>query len=400
MQVSEVTFAGITHGAEAVCRLPDGSVCFVAGGIPGERASIEVVMRKRRWARGRLLDVLDASCDRVEAPCPYYGECGGCQLQHVAGERQAMLKRQIVTEQLERVGGISDPPVAELVRPGGDNWYRGYRTSARFAVDAHGRLGFHRSRSNDVIAIDRCLLLAPPAQALREEVGDAWRGAAEVSIRVGLATGGRTISVNPDTRGAPAMLRGDATITEHVAGSPFRVSPGSFFQPGPAGAEALTALVLEAAAVRGGDMVLDLYAGVGLFSRALTDAGARVVAVEASALACEDARSNLDASATVVHGKAERIVRDLVAERRRVDVVVLDPPRRGAGAGFCVALTCLAPRVIVYVACDPAALARDARALTDAGYPLACATPVDQFGYTSQIETVAAFSRRVELARG
>ncbi len=393
MPAFEVTFAGITHGAEAVCRLPDGSVCFVAGGIPGERARIEVVMRKRRWARGRLLDVLDASCDRVEAPCPYYSECGGCQLQHVAGERQAMLKRQIVTEQLERVGGISDPPVAELVRPGGGSWYRGYRTSARFAVDADGRLGFHRSKSNDVIAIDRCLLLAPRAQALREEIGDAWRGADEVSIRVSLATSDRTIRVNPGSRAVPAALRGDAAITEHVAGSPFRVSPGSFFQPGPAGAQALTALVLEAAAVRDGDTVLDLYAGVGLFSRALMDAGARVVAVEASEVACEDARSNLGARATVVQGKAERVARDLVAERRRVDVVVLDPPRRGAGAGLCVALTRLAPRVIVYVACDPAALARDARALTDAGYPLIHVTPVDQFGYTSQIETVAAFRK-------
>jgi 23S rRNA (uracil1939-C5)-methyltransferase len=174
----------------------------------------------------------------------------------------------------------------------------------------------------------------------------------------------------------------------------YRVSPTSFFQAGPQGAAAILRLVREAAAVATGDTALDLYAGVGLFAKALATDGATVTAVESHPSACADAELNLAGlSATVVRDKAERAVRTFAAEGGWFDVVVLDPPRAGAGAKLCAALPELEPRVIVYVSCDPAALARDARALTDVGYRLELATPVDQFAQTAAIETVAVFRR-------
>jgi tRNA/tmRNA/rRNA uracil-C5-methylase (TrmA/RlmC/RlmD family) len=409
----ELELTGLTHGGEAVGRLPDGRACFVAYAIPGERVRVRVVEHRRRWARAEVLAVLRPSPDRVEPPCPYFGpdRCGGCQLQHVSPERQAEMKRQVVVEQLQRVGGIASPPVAATVRPGGSGWLRGYRTSARFAVDGVGRLGFRRAASHAVVPIDRCLLLTDGTQALRDAAGDAWAGAAEVSVRTGSDGAGRAITLQPGPgalpplpagdipvavvrAGRPVALRGEPAVIEHVAGVAFRVSPTSFFQSGPAGAEALVAAVREAAGAGPGDQALDLYAGVGLFARFLAADGAHVTAVESSKVACDDARTNLRPvreRAAVVRSTAEDAVTRLAASGRTVDIVVLDPPRRGAGPELVSHLARLGARAVVYVSCDPASLARAARALAGAGYRLARAVPVDQFGHTAHIETVATF---------
>lgn len=402
---------GLTHGGEAVGRLPSGKACFVAHAIPGERVEVEVVEERARWARARLVRVLTPSPDRVEAPCPYFGpeqpggppRCGGCAFQHVAPRRQAEMKRRIVTEQLGRIGGFDDPPVepTRTVAP------FAYRTHARFGVAPDGRLGFRRPRKRDIVPIDRCLLLTDETQRLREEAGDAWRGADEVVVHH--ATGGQVIVVDPGPDGLPAMpggevpiavqgasravaLRGEPAVVHEVGGLRFKVSPGSFFQPGPAGAEALVELVVEAAGVGAGTRALDLYAGVGLFAAALARAGASVTAVESTRAAADDARENLEAwpRALVERADATATVQRMAAAGERIDVVVLDPPRRGAGADLSALLPRIAPRV-VYVSCDPAALARDARALVDAGLTLRRVTPVDQFAQTATIEAVALF---------
>jgi tRNA/tmRNA/rRNA uracil-C5-methylase (TrmA/RlmC/RlmD family) len=403
---------GLTHGGEAVGRLPDGKACFVAFAIPGERVVVEVVEERSRWARGRLLDVLRRSPDRVEPPCPYTGpedpggppRCGGCAFQHVTAERQAELKRRIVSEQLQRIGGFADPPVeaTRVVAP------YGYRSSARFGVTPDGRLGFRRPRSNEVVAVDRCLLLREGAQRLREEAGDDWLGAEEVTVRQG-EVGGALI-VRPGPGGLPplppgdtpvavvgkqdaASLRGDPVVETDVAGLRLRVSPTSFFQAGPAGAEALVELVREAAEADATTSVLDLYSGVGLFAAALAALGATVTAVEWHRQAARDARANLAhwPSATVRRERAEDVVGRLAAAGERTGLVVVDPPRRGAGPDLCAQLPRIAGRV-VYVSCDPAALARDARAIADAGLELRRVTPVDQFAQTAAIEAVALFA--------
>lgn len=413
---AEIPLDGLTHGAEAVGRLPAGKACFVPYAIPGERVVVEVVEEHARWARARLVDVVEASPDRVEPPCPYFGpgRCGGCAVQHVAPRRQARMKRRVVVEQLERIGKLTDPPVADTVAVA----ELGYRSQARFAATPSGRLGFHHGRAalgeegvrpDDVTPIDRCLLLTPATQALREEAGDDWAGVESVAVHAGSGSGAFVVTPGPggmppmpagDTPialvgadGAPA-LRGDPTVTERVAGFDFRVSPTSFFQPNPAGAEVLVSLVSEAAAVAPGEGVLDCYAGAGLFSRVLAADGGTVVAVEANPVAADDARANLaDTTARVVTDDVARFLRGLPAPAADPDfrVVVLDPPRRGAGKRVVGAVVRQAPRVVVYVSCDPAALARDARALENAGYRLTRAVPVDQFAQTAHIETVATF---------
>lgn len=380
-RVEEVLLHGFSHRGEAVGRLSDGKAVFVPLAIPGERVRVRTTEERSKWARAEVVEVLEASPDRVEPACGHFSECGGCALQHIATPRRLALLRQVLVDQLERFGGVVDPPVADIRTAG--EW--GYRTSARFALDADQRLGFRAARSHRVVPIATCPLLHPRAQALRDEIGEHYTlpspEVTEVVVRVAAQGEGATLITLPGPSGAP--------ITEEVAGLPFKVSPGSFFQQNTIGAEVLLALVREAAAVRPGDRVLDLYAGVGLFARGLAEDGAEVIAVEAGASAVEDARENLaDLPAEIWHGDVAEAL-DEVEEQ--VHVVVLDPPRAGAGTAVMRRLAELHPRALIYVSCDPSSLARDTRALTEAGYRLELATPVDQFAQTAHLETVAVF---------
>lgn len=380
-RVEDVRLHGFTHGGEAVGRMADGKAVFVPLAIPGERVRVRVVDERARWARGELVEVLEASPDRVQPACELFGTCGGCALQHIAPERRLALLRQVLVDQLERIGGLVDPPVAPIRQAG--EW--GYRNTARFALDSGNRLGYRVARSHRVVPVASCPLVHPRVQALRVEVGETYTLPApevrEVVIRAATQGEGATLITLPGDSGG--------TITERVAGLDFRVSPGSFFQQNTAGAEILLELVREAAQARPGDRALDLYAGVGLFARGLAKDGAEVIAVEAGTSAVEDARENLaDLPAEIWHGSAEEALDELDGS---VDVVVLDPPRAGAGNAVTAALAALGARVIVYVSCDPASLARDARTLAENGYRLELATPVDQFAQTAHLETVAVF---------
>ncbi len=404
-----VRLDGLAHGGDAVGRLPDGKACFVAYGIPGETVVVDITEERKRFARGTVVDVVEASPHRVPAPCPHFGagQCGGCRLQHIDPAHQADLLRQVVTDQLERIGKLADPPVAPTVRPhGGDGL--GYRITSRMAPDADGRLGFRRAGSHDIKPIDMCPLLEPATAATRAAAGDDWRGVEEVVIRAD-ANGRGTLEIHPGSEGLPSLppgdvaavvinsarpvpLRGDPILTERVGGRTFQVSPSSFFQSSRAGAEALVHLVREAAAVESGDTVLDLYAGVGLFSAFLAADGGAVTAVETGKSEAQDAAANVaDLDVEVLQGRAEHVVEDLVAEHRRADVVVVDPPRRGIGEEMARRVSQLTRRRIVYVSCDPASLARDAGVLTQAGWRLATAVPVDQFTHTAHVEIVASF---------
>ena len=383
----EVELHGFAHGGEAVGRLPDGRVVFVAHGIPGETVSVELTAEHKRWTRGRLVEVLHVSPDRVDPPCPYFGpeRCGGCRLQHIASPRQRALLHQVVVDQLERLGGIPDPPVSAVVEAGD---YR-YRNRARFAVTDSGALAFRRYASDELIPIDRCLLLDEPTSLLHQAVGEEVAGAAEAEVRTGTLGG----AVVAGSGGKPAVIRGEPVVVHTVGGFDYQVSATSFFQSNATGAAILLDLVRTAAAVQEGEAALDLYAGVGLFARALAADGATVTAVEGSRSSAADARRNLHGLARVVQKPVERVVARMAGEGQRFDVVVADPPRKGAGAGVIPAIAQVATRAIVIVACDPAALGRDAGLLRGLGWELAGAVPVDQFAQTGHIEVVATFSR-------
>jgi tRNA/tmRNA/rRNA uracil-C5-methylase (TrmA/RlmC/RlmD family) len=379
-----VSLHGFAHGGEAVGRLADGRAIFVAHAIPGETVRVRITETHKRWCRGQLVEVIEASPDRVTPPCPYYGpgRCGGCRLQHIAADRQHQLLRQVVIDQLQRVGHIADPNVADTVAAGAYE----YRNRARFAVTSQGALAFRRHGTHDLIPIDRCLLLDEPTHRQRQQAGDAWDDAAEVEVRTG-AQGAATVA---DPATAPRVVLGDKALTEEVGDLRFRVAATSFFQSNRAGAAALLALVRRYAAVRPGDTALDLYAGVGLFAAGLAADGATVTAVESHAGAASDAVRNVP-DATIVATSVEAAMADLLRDGRTFDVVVLDPPRRGAGSQVVEAIAAVATRAIVIVACDAATLARDAGTLQTAGWRLREATPVDQFAQTGHVEVVAVF---------
>jgi tRNA/tmRNA/rRNA uracil-C5-methylase (TrmA/RlmC/RlmD family) len=407
---------GFTHGGEGVARV-EGKAVFVADTLPGEEVVLRVVDDRKRWARAELLEVVDPSPDRVEPPCPHAPRpgrpgCGGCDLQHAAPDAQRRLKTRVVREQLERLGHLTDPPVEECRSVGPD---LGYRTHARMHADEEGRLGFHVAGTHDVVPIDVCPQLTDAAQALREEVGDAT-GADEVTLRAHASTATSALVLHPgpgplelpDTDadlllaqpdGTAISLRGEGELAEVVDGRRYGFHASSFFQVGPQAAQALVDEVREACGEVEGALVWDLYAGVGLLSLALAADGAEVVAVEGDAGSAEHARVNAEANGLALDVRAEPVARMVRAALGRgpgvagdpPDLVVLDPPRTGAGEDIVTGLTRLGPARIVYVACDPAALARDAATLAASGYRLHRAVPLDLFPMTHHVEVVATF---------
>lgn len=377
-QVVDVRTHGWAHGGEAVARLPDGRACFVADALPDEVVRMRVTRSARRWARATVVEVLEASPDRVEPPCPHVDACGGCQLQHIAPARQLELKARVLREQLQRVGGLTDLPPIVVRRPLGP-WPEGYRAWARMAIAATGRPGFRRRRSSQVEPIERCLLLGERVQALADQLGSDGRPGSEVLLVAGDEAG---LVLRDDA--APA----DRAVTLTVGPQAFRVSAGAFFQSGPGAALTLAQAVVAAAEVAPGDHVVDLYAGGGLLSCFLARTGTSVLAVEADPRAAADAVANTAGlPVEVVAASVETVVDDL----GRPDVIVLDPPRRGAGQALTERLARLGARRIVYVSCDPPALARDAAVLAAEGYALVAVDGLDLFAHTAHVEAVATF---------
>ncbi|TFV85899.1 class I SAM-dependent RNA methyltransferase [Blastococcus sp. CT_GayMR20] len=397
----EVAVGPVAHGGHCVAR-HEGRVVFVRHTLPGERVVVRVTEdRHPGFCRADAIEVLEASADRVERPCPYSGpgRCGGCDWQHADPAAQRALKAAVVREQLSRLAGLDvDVTVEEL--PGGPlRW----RSRARFAVDRSGAAGLRRHRSHDVVVLDDCpISVEAAAQAV---LSRRWPGAGAVDVSVD-STGAVT-TTRLDRRGQPTSSRvvrpgGDlpeepSTRAERRAGGrDWEVEGTGFWQVHPAAADALVAAVAGFAEVRPGETVLDLYAGVGLFGGALAPAvGAdgRVVCVESDEAACAAADANLAGlpQAEVWQGDVDAdALAELLGELAGgPDVVVLDPPRAGAGRAVSRLLAGTGARAVVYVACDPASLARDVAAFAEGGYRLAAVRGFDAFPMTAHVECVA-----------
>jgi 23S rRNA (uracil1939-C5)-methyltransferase len=421
----EVRLDGIAHGGEALGR--DGErVVFVPFAIPGERVRVELLEVKPRWARARLLEVLEPSSDRVDPPCPYFGpqKCSGCQWQHIAYERQAGLKQEILADQLVRLGHIAAPPIADIIalaspavsdRTGEDMDVLAfqYRNQTRFAVGADGRLGFQRDLAPHVIPVDRCLLLHERLDALHGALDLLWPSLTGVTLRTGIATGQALVifetageeqpELKVDLPAACAVqtargiqpLVGEPWLEEGVAGRLYRISAESFFQVNTTGAEALVEVVASYLEPRTDDCLLDAYCGVGLFTRTFADFVGQVIGIESSASACEDFAHNVGALENVdLHEGAVEDILPILRERdQRADLVVMNPPAAGAGTQVVGHLAALGPRRLVYVSRDAAALARDSVHLTTAGYRLAEVQPIDMSPQTCPVDSVALWER-------
>ncbi len=403
----ELTLFALAHGGEAIGR-HEGRAIFVPYAIPGERVRVEIVEEAKRFARARLLEVLEPSPVRVEPPCPYFGACGGCHLQHIAYPVQAELKALVVLDQFQRIGKFENPPVLEPL-PDETGW--DYRNHARFRTTADGHLGFLAAQSHQVVPVEDCLIVHPLVCQLCQSLDMTLPEATWVEMRVGTATGDLMVVLQTDddeppvlevdfplsvvqarSDGAVIPLIGLDYIMEIVNGREFRISATSFYQVNSAQAGELVELVLDALELKGYEKVLDAYCGIGLFTAFLAEQASYVTGIEAAHDAVADAHHNLAGAdnITVLEGLVEDVLPTL---ETAFDAVVLDPPRTGLELPALDALVAHQPERIVYVSCDPATLARDARRLVNGGYTLEWVQPVDLFPQTYHIECVALFTR-------
>ncbi len=406
-----LTITALSHAAEGIGR-HEGRAIFVPYALPGEIVRVEIVSEKKNFARARLLEIITPAPERISPPCPQHFNvssteaCGGCQLQHLAYPAQLAFKQQTVLEQFLRVGGFSAPPVRAIVPAPAP--FR-YRNHVQFSLTREGQLGFQASGSNAVIPIRECHLLNPALAELFQHVRVesapelerlTLRGNADDALVV-FESESDAPDLELDMAVPAALLRPDGAsytlaerdyLLETVRGREFKISAGSFFQVNGAQAAALVDWVLEALALTGGETVLDVYCGVGLFSAFIAPRAARVIGIESFAPAIADAVDNLDEFENIelYEAAAEDV---LPALEVAPDAVVLDPPRAGCAPQVVDALIACGASRIVYVSCDPATLARDAKRLCAGGYTLDWVQPVDMFPQTYHIECVAKFRR-------
>jgi 23S rRNA (uracil1939-C5)-methyltransferase len=444
-----VTIDDLAFGGEGVGRA-DGYVVFVRGGVPGDRVSVRLDQARSRFGRGTIEAIEIPSEHRVEAPCQYFGRCGGCRLQHVDYQAQLSFKSKQVADALERIGGLGTVEVRPILSA--VEMY-GYRNKMEFTVARAGNgagltVGLHEAaRYDSVLDVERCLLQSDRMNAL---LGEARRFFAEsgltaweqdsgegllrfLMLREGYQTGEtmvnivtsspavselaplaerlsasepRTTSVvmnvNPKKASVAVgveehLLAGRDHIRESVGGLEFQVSANSFFQTNTAQAERLFALVIDSAGLLGGETVLDLYSGTGAISLQLAKGCRWVYGVEVTQAAVDDAARNAAANGiancTFLAGEVRFVLPELVSKGVAAQVVVADPPRAGFHPRALRALQQMAPARIVYVSCNPATLARDLAELVRGGYRLEWVQPVDMFPHTPHIEAVARLAR-------
>ncbi len=380
----------VAHGGHCVARL-DGRVVFVRHALPGERVRVAITEGDddSRFLRGDAVEVLDASPQRVEPPCPYAGpgRCGGCDFQHADLAYQRQLKAEVVREQFQRLAKL-DVDVAVEAVPGDEAGLR-WRSRVEFAVDADGRAGLRVHRSHTILPLADCLIA--DQRIIDSGVLDTlWTGCTGVDAVAADEPADAVLVTLPEGRVPPVVQRVD---TPEWSGE-FRIGARGFWQVHPGAAPTFVAHVLETLRPDAGEKVLDLYAGAGLFAAALADAvgpSGSVLAVEGHRPAVVDGMRNTSSQPQVEwrHGRVDRVVHTLVRQQIHADLVVLDPPRTGAGRDVTRDIAALHPRRIAYVACDPAALARDVAYLGSAGYRLETLRAFDAFPMTHHVECIA-----------
>ena len=385
----QVTIEKVAHGGHFIAR-HDGAVIFVRHAIPGENCTIQITSTGSSFNRADVVSVEARSEFRVQAPCSFANRngCGGCDFQHISVEHQRTLKSDVIAEQFSRIAKMEMRVEVEEV---GESTH--WRTRAIATTDRNGKLGFYKSRSHSIAPVTDCIICVE-GMNFSEIASRDLKGDVRVEISAS-NSGERAIALAP-TRGEEKarLTEGPAVLHENVLGKSLEVSQESFWQSHKRAPEVLTQVVLDFAQLKIGEHVLDLYGGVGIFSAAIVDAvgpTGHVDLIEGSKVATADAARNFSdySNITIATGDVAKLLPRITA----ADVVVLDPPRDGAGKEAVAHIARLAPRAIVYVACDPAALARDTVYLADHSYSLVKVRAFDLFPMTHHIECVALYTR-------
>ena len=357
----------LTYGGEALGRI-EGRAIFVTGGLPGEVVRVAITEARQNFARGRVLEVIEPSPDRISPRCPHFGfdaqACGGCHWQHIDYAAQLRFKRNIVRDQLRRLGKLDAASVRDTL-PSPNVW--AYRNHAQFSFTPIGQPGFQAARSHRPVPIRECAIVEPEIAA--------W------------------LKVNPRiSEAANARISVRSRKTFNVHDIELRVSDESFFQVNTSLIETLVDEVLHRLDLHGTETVLDAYCGAGLFSCFIAPRAARVIGIEFSRSAVADARVNLAGFTHVeLHTGAVEDVLPRLTEP--IDALVVDPPRAGCAPAVVQAVIDRQIDRVVYVSCDPATLARDVRRLIDHGYALIDVQPIDLFPHTYHIETISLLLR-------
>jgi tRNA/tmRNA/rRNA uracil-C5-methylase (TrmA/RlmC/RlmD family) len=392
-EILRVEIEKVAHGGHFIAR-HEGAVIFVRHGIPGEVVEVQITGLDKSFARADVVAVIEPSPMRQVAPCQYAGSCGGCDFQHIEISHQRQLKSDVIAEQFARIAKMEiDVEVEEVSAP--LHW----RTRFAASTNKRGDAGFKGARSNSVIPISSCPILIPEIDFPTlpfDRIGEDQR------IEVALdSSGNRTVAVmnqrleRTSERAVPTIVEGDNQLHYSVKDFNYQVSQSSFWQSNINAPDKLVEAVLEFAEFKAGDHLLDLYGGVGLFAGAalpILGPGGRIDIVEGSSSATSDARANFNGAENVFIHTGD-VVKEL-KKFKRADVIVLDPPRTGAGKPVIESAVQLKARAIIYVACDPAALARDTGYLNDAGYHLEDIRAFDLFPMTHHIESIALYTPR------
>jgi len=448
-QQYEAEIIGISHDGEGVGRV-NGFTLFVSGALPGERVLVRVEHLKKQYGYAELLQVVEASPERVKPDCGIYEQCGGCQLQHLGYEAQLRVKRQQVVDNLQRIGKLTvqQAPGEEgiLVHPTlgmSDPWRYRNKAQVPFGEEQGGLIGgFYAQGSHRIIDMDECLIQHEANDEVVARIKDigARLGITayneehhagllrHVVVKVGFRTGEIMVVLVTNGEAIPRaeewvagireavpsvksichnvnmkqtnvifgdethVLWGSEVIYDYIGDVKFAISARSFFQVNPVQTEVLYGKALEYAALTGGETVVDAYCGIGTISLFLAQKAGQVYGVEIVEEAIADARKNAELNGMKnVHfeaGPAEVVLPAWTRQGVRPDVIVVDPPRKGCDAALLATILELQPRRVVYVSCSASTLARDLRVLVDGGYRVAEVTPVDMFPHTVHVESV------------
>lgn len=402
-----VKFEDFAYGGDGFGRLPDGRAVFVPLVGAGDQARIRLLEEKKRYARGELVELLEPLPGRVEPRCVHFGVCGGCHYQFISYEDQLDVKAKLLADQLQRIGRLEDPPVQPIV-PSPDPY--GYRNQVQFHLGDDGKLGYQKLDGSGVLAIQECHLPVPAIGELWPMLSfDPLPGYNRIALRAGADDDLMLVIESEDPApieldtdlpvsvvyagpGGEMVMSGEDFILLDVLGRSFKVSVDSFFQVNLPVAAKMVQHVLDHIPDDPDCVVLDAYCGVGLFSAFIASQVGEVIGIESNSLACEDFTINLDTFDNVSLYEAA-VVDVLPALETRPNVIVVDPPRAGLRKEVIDGFKQLGAKTLIYVSCDPATLARDAKRLVEIGYTLESVTPFDMFPQTYHVESISIWRR-------